>query len=365
MTHATRRKRVHVRHQAWRRCAGLLTVCLAAGVAASAGAQTGATPPAGGWSLLVDNDPGGVSDDQNYTGGLALTVSGRNAPGLPVTLDPVLGALDGLLGVRSLHPDGRAQRLHAFELGFASFTPEDITRAQPIRDDHPYGCLPFAGNTRQAVFADQGLSFRTTLIVGVLGTPLCEAVQETTHDLIGSDDPRGWDNQISDGGEPTARWSLNVQQLLHRGTLAGRALEVTGNLEGAVGFTTQAGAGLNTRWGEIRSPWWTTSPAYSEYVGLGETPDGRTTGPGTFLEVGAILRARAYNALLEGQFRDSEVTFSRSELRPLVGEAWIGITTGITRDLDASLLLRVRSREIRDSAQDTPVWLSLILRGRP
>jgi len=38
------------------------------------------------------------------------------------------------------------------------------------------------------------------------------------------------------------------------------------------------------------------------------------------------LRARLYNALLQGQFRDSDLEYSYGDMRPLIGEACAGVT---------------------------------------
>ena len=42
----------------------------------------------------------------------------------------------------------------------------------------------------------------------------------------------------------------------------------------------------------------------------------------------ARLRAVAYDALLQGQFRESEVTVDYDDMRKLVWEAGVGVTTG-------------------------------------
>jgi len=321
-------------------------------------------PANGGWAVFIDNDPGGVSDDQNYTGGVALAFFGDGPAEFPLSLDPVLGALDGVTGLSGVLGGGARPPGRALEFGFASFTPEDITVSEPIDDDHPYACLPFLSNTRQYTGADQQTAYLSTLMVGILGTDLCEAVQDGTHEVVGSDEPKGWDNQISDGGEPTFRWSVTRRDLLARGRFAGRDSELLGSLGAAVGFTTGVRAGLVGRWGETRSRWATQAPEHAEYVGVA-VPGNRAGGGIRFWELGGTVRLRAYNALLQGQFRDSEVTFSRDELRPVVGEAWFGHTRSLGAHFTVGLRLRVRSVEIRDSAQDTPVWLTFTLQRQP
>ncbi|WP_290650114.1 lipid A-modifier LpxR family protein [Aquisalimonas sp.] len=325
-----------------------------------------------GWTLTIDNDPGGLSDDQNYTGGIGLTLAGDRARQYPFSLDPVLRGIDWLAQLHRLYPEEAAQPLHAFQIGLAAFTPDDIGIEEPILDDHPFGCLPFISNMRQRVFPEAAVSYQTTLMFGVLGTPLCKAIQRRTHRIIDATEPRGWGNQISDGGEPTARWSLVRHQPLylsqneHNG--GDKRLELSSALEGAAGLTTQLGAGLSGRWGRIQSPWWSFAPHHAEYVSFGGLATAAGYGSATrelYVYFGGVARWRLYNALLQGQFRDSPVTFSRNELNPFVGEAWIGITADLTRRLQGSLALRVRSREIRASRANTPFWLTFELRRRP
>lgn len=316
------------------------------------------------WTLFIDNDPGGVSDDQNYTGGVALAVSGDTARRLPLSLDPLLGGIDTLTGVSRAPSGALRPPSHAFEFGFASFTPDDITAPEPIEDDHPYACLPFVSSTRQYIERGADTAYLTTLMVGVLGTGLCEAVQRAAHDVVGSKEPKGWDNQISDGGEPTARWSVTRRSLLASRRLGGRSAKLIGSLGAAVGFTTGLRVGLKGRWGETGSRWSGEAPEHSEYAGVA-VPGRGVAGAIRFWELGGTLRLRAYNALLQGQFRDSEVTFSRSELRPLVGEAWLGHTRSLGARYRIGIRLNVRSVEIRDSVQDTPIWLTLVLQRSP
>ncbi len=70
---------------------------------------------------------------------------------------------------------------------------------------------------------------------------------------------------------------------------------------------------------------------------------------------------RLYNAILQGQFRDSEVTFSRSELEHVIGEAWIGVTKEFSRGFAGSFFVRGRTEEIKGPNERMPVWAGIIL----
>ena len=72
------------------------------------------------------------------------------------------------------------------------------------------------------------------------------------------------------------------------------------------------------------------------------------SGAGDFYFWSAItVRARAYNAFLQGQFRDSELTFSGSELKHMFGEASIGLNRRFGNAVDVSLSLHLQTNEIK------------------
>ncbi len=344
----------------------LLQLALAGSVAgfASAG-PPGEEPSDGGWRVELDNDALGVSNrDRNFTAGAAITWSGSRTRDNWLSLDAPLGWINSALGV----PGGGVwARRHSIELGVALFTPDDLAASEPVTDDHPYACLPFLGSSRRDIGPAAGVAYHSTLLIGVLGTDLCEHAQREAHDLVGDPRPRGWDNQISEGGELTARYSLTrMQPLAVRHSAGGHGAQLVWNLEGSAGFTTGVGAGLSGRWGWLASPWWSHTPAQAEYVSLSSPGSGqRRRGRELFLWGGTMLRLRAYNALLQGQFRDSRVSLDRDELRPVVGEAWLGATAAVTARLRLSLVLRARSPELRVGDQTAPMWGSIIVSLTP
>lgn len=318
-----------------------------------------------GWAIYVDNDLLGGTD-RNYTFGFAVTLSGRRATEYALSLDPALQAVNGWLGVKRLFDAPDAPRRHDIAFGLTAFTPQDLAEPAPILDDQPYACLAFANNSEQVILAGSETSYQTTFTLGLLGTSVCESLQTQLHDLVGDDEPRGWNHQIADGGEPTFQWSLSRQQVLVRSAGEGSRHEVTGMMMGAVGYTTHIGAGLAWRWGRIRSPWWSFTPHHVDYINLGSPGTrrgGPANGPGElYLWARAMLRYQLYNAFLQGQFRDSDVVFSRSDLNPLIGEAWIGVTKELDSGLDVSFSLRARSRAVKTIDSSAPVWGSVILR---
>jgi hypothetical protein len=58
------------------------------------------------------------------------------------------------------------------------------------------------------------------------------------------------------------------------------------------------------------------------------------------------VRARLYNSFLEGQFRDSAVAYSSSQLNHVLLEAWLGMTVVLRNNLSVSYTVRHQTEEI-------------------
>jgi hypothetical protein len=74
-------------------------------------------------------------------------------------------------------------------------------------------------------------------------------------------------------------------------------------------------------------------------------PDG--TPPEVFAFAGARLKARAYNAFLQGQFRHSDLTYGEGDLNPLLGEIWAGVEWRTASGWAVQYLARWQSAELR------------------
>src|SRR5687768_2977180 len=97
-----------------------------------------------GLRLQVDNDLfAGGERDRDYTGGMALTVSGIAARDSALSLDPLLKRIDGAIS-NVEHP----QVHHARQIGLMAFTPQDIVSREALQDDRPYASLLFVSNGR-------------------------------------------------------------------------------------------------------------------------------------------------------------------------------------------------------------------------
>ena len=198
-------------------------------------------------------------------------------------------------------------------------------------------------------------TWESTLTVGVLGLGAFEYLQNEVHGGTGGEQIRGWKHQVSDGGEPTLRYDLARQQLINTGH---SGLEVKTSQQVSVGYITEASMSLNVRFGEFSTPWWTFKPdaaTYGEKAGrYGITRKGVKT---QFFWAGVSVKARAYNAFVQGQFRHSEVTFDSDEVNHVLVETWVGYTQAFGNGYSLSYQLRAQTSELRRGEGDrNMVW---------
>lgn len=294
--------------------------------------------------LLTD-----ASRDQDYNGGGEVTLSGGRGGILWHLLDRGLGVADragckaGLSGL-----NGPAA--HAVAAGLLVFTPRDLAARNVVRGDRPYASLFFASVGRRYVVPDRPIAYDSSLTVGVLGLAAAADVQRVLHDVTGSVQPKGWSHQISDGGEPTARYSLARQALL--GTFVGGPWRAETKWTSALslGTVTEASVALNGRWGRLESPWWAFTPEQDMYVQETQPvppPLPERSAPEVFAFAGMRLKARAHNAFLQGQFRHSALTYGEGELNPLLEEAWAGVEFRNASGWAIQYLARWQSAELR------------------
>jgi hypothetical protein len=301
-------------------------------------------------SIYVDNDLfTSGNKDEDYTGGFALTYSGAKAANHPFSIDKALSWANDLTGA-STATSNDDRNWHSCEVGLAAFTPTDLDSQQPISNDRPYAGLLYLSNAQQTVNEKNRSALISTLTVGFLGIHLTADVQNTIHKVIGSRKTKGWDNQISEGGEPTFKYSLTWQKYPD---LKSQNLQAVTSLGMSIGYLTEAVAGASFRFGKIHTPWWSFNVHNSNY---GEKSN-VTLPTSDFKDelygvVGANMKLRIYNALLQGQFRDSKVTYSSSELEPLVFETWVGVGSEFNSGLRLSYLLRYQTSELKTGLSD-------------
>lgn len=339
--------------------AGMIPDAVAAGPLDSSGLERYAT----GSIVYVDNDALSIGDhDKDYTGGIAVTLAGRRAAQWWISADPLLGLFDGLIGLR-----GRAgtTTLHSAQFGGIAFTPADVDVPMPIAGDRPYASLVYWSNGRMYLRDDETSVYHTSVSLGALGLDLMPDVQRAVHGVLGASKPRGWDHQISDGGEPTIRYTVSRQDLF----AADRTPEwgqhdFKSTVGLSLGYTTEANAALSWRWGRLNTPWWSFPPERVNYISEPVPVVGSAPGAARelFVWAGVKLKMPVYNAFLQGQFRDSDLSYDHGDLQPLVGEAWLGATVQVAAHTRLSWVVRYQTSELRDGPGDRELlWGSLFL----
>jgi len=309
------------------------------------------------WALGLDNDilaPG--HRDRDYTYGVNFTYSGAGARDADISLREPLSAIDRALGIEH---STNTRDGYSLEFGLFGFTPETITSTAPDYNDRPYASLIYFSSSHEQIDLAENLAWKTTLTLGALGTGLTGELQRTIHKQLGSEPTRGWDNQISEGGELTGRYVVARQHLLEN---LSDTMEVKSTLQASVGYLTEASWSLSLRNGKVFSPWSSFNPELISY-GEKSTYTSNTT-PTTehYFWAGVTVKLRAYNAFLQGQFRHSEVTYHHDELNPVVLEGWAGYTYALKQGYRFSYVLRGQTSEIKQGEGDRNVlWGGLIL----
>lgn len=302
-------------------------------------------------SVQIDNDLfAGGQQDRDYTGGMSITIAGPRARDGWLSLDGLLRRVDEALGV-----SGASHVEYARQLGVVAFTPENTEVVEVQADDRPYASMLFLANGRVAVDDDEMGVWTSSLTLGVLGLSLTERLHGAVHDLVGSARPLGYRHQIAAGGEPTARYTLARQQLWIASP-NGR-LDVKTSFQGSVGFLTETSAAVSMRVGRFDSPWWGFSPELTDYMAAPVPMQTLGRRGELYVFAGARVKARAYNAFLQGQFRDSVVKYSYDEIAPLLVEGWLGLVMQLLDQTRLSYALHYQSKELRHgpAARDT-LW---------
>lgn len=316
------------------------------------------TKTASSWALAFDNDvlvPGGR--DQDYTYGINFTQTGDSARTALITLNKPLLTVDNWLG--NEHQSLSLQETFSREIGVFGFTPEDISISQANPNDRPYASLIYLASSREQIDLVDNVAWKSTLTIGALGLGLVGELQDVVHEVTSSEKPQGWNNQISDGGELTGRYTIARQKYFES---ASENLEVKSTIQASVGYLTEASWSLSFRSGRIHSPWSSFNPELASYGEKSSYSSNAKPVNERYFWAGLALKARAYNAFLQGQFRDSAVSYDHHQLNPLLVEAWAGYTFAFKQGYRISYVLRGHSSEIKEGAGDRDLlWGGIII----
>lgn len=269
--------------------------------------------------LFLEPIPG-VNEDRDYTMGLSIRFNSCRKGSSWFSGHEVQHLLLDVLSI------GDAQTQFQYSTAFESFTytPDDLPAEGPVFEDKPYSSILQVTNNLVA-FKNAGRSAtEVSLSLGFLGLPVSEwtqvALHQTLRSITGSEEPfnpEGWNNQISNGGEPTAKLRLTW---FYRQDLRAEWLDLVYSTGLDIGYQTGANVGVTARFGLLnkQKPVWQTGRS-----------DGGLTQSSHNQEFYGILSNRVnfvgYNALLQGQFKSNPHELSASEIERFVFENSIGI----------------------------------------
>jgi len=276
------------------------------------------------------------NEDRDYTMGFAVEFFWTKEKGL-YPLDNLVKKASKWVGIQ---PD-QNNIFYSFMLGALAFTPDDLADPSPIYNDRPYSSLIYLSNKR--VYTDKKKALAAEVLIGAIGTSVARDVQTQFHEWYRNlsnesepVEPQGWSHQISDGGELTMRLRLTNSHLHEQLSIPGQ-FDIASTMGLSLGFQSNVTASLAMRAGKIKSPFWT----------LPFDPVNR----GNFIPSNArnefylwtAIRAHVvfYDALLQGQFRDSDVEFSSGEIERLVYDGAFGLTWGFKK---SQLILSVNAK---------------------
>lgn len=234
----------------------------------------------------------------------------------------------------------------AWQAGIIAMTPRDVAASEALQSERPYASLLYLSRAQMRVAADHRSARYISVTVGALGLEVADALQSSVHHALSDDPPNGWDHQISAGGELTARALLAQQWLVNEAATARGTSQWKVTLSASAGYLTEATAALSWRGGRFTSEWWTQAPELTDYAPAPlPVSAGVHNQSGWYAFGGMRLKARAYNSLLQGQFKHSDVTVADSDVAPLLLEGWIGVAR-CWDTLRMTYTLRAISREV-------------------
>ena len=291
-----------------------------------------------------------TNEDRDYTMGVAFEFFWAKDKGL-YPLDNLVRQTAELLGMENSDEN----IVYSFMLGTLAYTPDDLADTQPIYNDRPYSSIIYLSNKR--VRADDKNALAAEVLLGIIGTNLSREVQTGFHslyrDIAGSIEPvepKGWSHQISDGGELTMRLRLSRSRLQFSNP---GLWDIATTVGLSLGFQTNINVSAAFRLGNIKSKFW--SLPYDPVSRGNFLPDA----PKSEWYFWSAFRAHlvGYDALLQGQFRQSDVKFSSDEIEHVVYDGGLGLTFGFDKS-QLTISANAKSSDLKLTSR-RQVWGSI------
>jgi len=292
------------------------------------------------YRIQFDNDlfARGGKSDQDYTGGISVTYNDNSHSDNLISLKNLRMSVDSFLYSK---PQNSTQSFSASQVGAIFFTPKYKASTEIDRSERPYASLIFLSNGTMEVEKDH--VFFSSLTIGLLGTPFAGELHKSIHTITGSKLPLGYQNQISAGAEPTAKYTFASQKLLS--SVQNSDLKASYQIN--VGYLTEASAAMSFRLGNMSTPWWGFNPELNDYI-ANATPVFKINNKSNefYFFGGSRINARIYNAFLQGQFKSSAHKMSASQVEPILFHAWLGLAGNVSK-APVTYTLNYQTQEVR------------------
>ncbi len=301
-------------------------------------------------SLSFENDAIGGGSDENYTSGVRLTYFDVETP-----MPPVIDKLAALIPTFDINKTTST----FYSVGQNLFTPSDITREAPQKNDRPWAAWLY-GSVGLATVTKNHLD-ELEFTAGIVGPEaLGEQTQKFVHKHItNSDIPKGWDNQLDFEPGLIVSWRRRWP-VWYATNLGGFRLRVEPDINVSLGNVyTYAGTGASVTFGPYSNRVQDTPPRVRPAMagtGFFDTPDNELS---WYLFAGLDGRAVARNIFLDGNTFKNGPSANKNIL---VGDTNIGAAVTYD-DYRLSYTLNYRTKEF-DSQKDPGVFGSLTLTTR-
>lgn len=285
------------------------------------------------WHVDQDLFAPKYNEDRNYTMGVLLEWYGDHAENHALNLFGPLSHIDSLLGFDSTQGSPK----YSVSLGNSAFTPDKLESELAIQEDRPYSSILYASSNVIRESETGEIAYGSKLVVGILGLRISEwgqtGIHRASRSVLGGDtpyDPKGWNHQVSDGGEPTFMYQRSWFRRLSNNS---DCFDAAYSWDASIGYYTNASVGGAVKIGNFKK--YSGEPFWSMITGLDAQGDAnRIMNPNLYPEkrseiyftAGIRMRVVGYNALLQCQFRKSDVCFDSSDIERTVYETALGFT---------------------------------------
>lgn len=204
-----------------------------------------------------------LNSDQNYTQGFGATIITK----------PIKRVADFLLPIKD--NENQFHSLTELTVQLSGFTPDSLKDSLPIIGDRPYSSFIWLGIKNSLLNKEKHTYLSKSFYFGIIGLDGPARNLQTKIHLINDPDdkkpayvPKGWGNQISNGGEWIALYSQTKTKLIKKIGLSSKDNSQTNesNLQTIttfnygfdIGYLTQLTSGISMKFGRLDLANWSS-----------------------------------------------------------------------------------------------------------